>query len=219
MIDLYCERLGPGLWAEPLNALTNIGFLVVAFASWHLARRSGAVTTPIAVLVALMVAVGIGSALFHTFATPWARVLDVVPILLFQLSFLWLYARRVVTLSRRTGLLAVAGVLALALVARLFPSLLNGSLTYVPALLVLTGLGVDHLRATRPAPAIVIAAAGLFALSILVRAVDQGVCAHFELGTHFLWHILNAAVLYLAFRGLIASWPAEHRIAAEDARR
>jgi hypothetical protein len=25
-IDAYCERLGPGLWAEPLNALTNLAF-------------------------------------------------------------------------------------------------------------------------------------------------------------------------------------------------
>lgn len=25
-IDIYCERLGPGLWAEPLNALTNAAF-------------------------------------------------------------------------------------------------------------------------------------------------------------------------------------------------
>jgi len=39
MIDLYCERLGPGLWAELLNALTNLGFLVAALASWQLARR------------------------------------------------------------------------------------------------------------------------------------------------------------------------------------
>ena len=23
MIDLYCERAGPGLWAEPLNATTD----------------------------------------------------------------------------------------------------------------------------------------------------------------------------------------------------
>jgi len=40
MIDLYCERLGPGLWAEPLNALTNLAFLLTALASWQLARRS-----------------------------------------------------------------------------------------------------------------------------------------------------------------------------------
>ena len=27
-IDIYCERLGPGFWAEPVNALSNGAFLV-----------------------------------------------------------------------------------------------------------------------------------------------------------------------------------------------
>ena len=29
-LDGYCERLGPGLWAEPLNFLSNAAFLVAA---------------------------------------------------------------------------------------------------------------------------------------------------------------------------------------------
>ena len=29
-IDNYCERLGPGLWAEPLNAATNGAVLAAA---------------------------------------------------------------------------------------------------------------------------------------------------------------------------------------------
>ena len=27
-IDLYCERLGPSFWAERVNALTNIAFIL-----------------------------------------------------------------------------------------------------------------------------------------------------------------------------------------------
>jgi hypothetical protein len=217
MIDLYCERLGPGLWAEPVNALTNVGFLVAAWACWSLARRSGALTAPVVVLIALVGAVGVGSMLFHTFATPWARVLDVVPILLFQLHFLWLYTRGVVRLPRPASALAVAAVLAAALGARLFPSMLNGSLTYVPALLVLLGLGIYHLRFSKHAPAALIAAAGLFALSIVLRAVDSHACAYVEVGTHFLWHLLNAVVVYLAFRGLVANRPDERVLAGRDA--
>ena len=33
MIYLYCERLGSGLWAEPINALSNISFLLAAIAA------------------------------------------------------------------------------------------------------------------------------------------------------------------------------------------
>ena len=86
MIDLYCERCGPGLLAEPLNATTNLAFLIAAWAAWVLARRLNSLSGGIQGLIFLTVSLGIGSALFHTFATAWARVLDVVPILLFEPS-------------------------------------------------------------------------------------------------------------------------------------
>ena len=87
MIDLYCERLEPGLWAEPLNALTNLAFLAAAWASWSMVRHSATRSGEVTLLLVLMVAIGIGSGLFHTFATTWARLFDVVPILLFQTIF------------------------------------------------------------------------------------------------------------------------------------
>ena len=39
-IDLYCERTGPGLWAEPLNALSNLAFIAVAVILWRRAGRN-----------------------------------------------------------------------------------------------------------------------------------------------------------------------------------
>ena len=38
-IDLYCERTDPSFWAEPVNALTNIAFLIAAYAAYRLWRR------------------------------------------------------------------------------------------------------------------------------------------------------------------------------------
>src|SRR5690348_4120425 len=55
-VDLYCERLAPGLFGEPLNTLSNAAFL---FAAWLLvrdARRLGAWRPDTALLVALVVA-------------------------------------------------------------------------------------------------------------------------------------------------------------------
>lgn len=89
MVDLYCERVDPGLWSEPVNALTNVAFFLAAWATWNLARRAeAAVSTGSWLSVVLLVPIGIGSSVFHTFATTWARVFDVVPILLFQVSYL-----------------------------------------------------------------------------------------------------------------------------------
>ena len=33
-IDIYCERLDIGIWAEPINAVTNAAFIFVAIFMW-----------------------------------------------------------------------------------------------------------------------------------------------------------------------------------------
>ena len=46
-------------------------------------------------------------------------------------------------------------------------------------------------------------AAAVFTLSLILRIIDLAICNALPLGTHFLWHICNAIVLYLALRGAI----------------
>jgi len=200
MIDLYCERLGPGLWAEPLNAVTNLAFLVAAWASWVMVRRSGARSKEITLLLVLMVIIGIGSALFHTFATTWAQALDVLPILGFQSLFIWVYARRIISINRGWSALFAGGFLAATLVGRGVPGVLNGALRYAPALISLLGLAVYHYVANKRGPNLLFAAAGVFLLALIFRTVDQIVCPYLAVGTHFLWHLSNAVALYLATR-------------------
>ena len=201
MIDLYCERLGPGLLAEPLNAVTNGAFLLAAWRLAGLARSGGHGDRGVLALAALALAIGVGSTLFHTVATGWALAADVLPILLFQLLFLLLYLRR------RAGLaLAPAAGLCLAfllacLAGRSMPEVLNGSLAYAPTLAVLALLAWQQLRRERSA--LLLAATGLFSLSLLLRSVDNALCPLFPIGTHLFWHLLNAEVLVLSGRALL----------------
>lgn len=146
MIDLYCERLGPGLWAEPLNAFTNLAFLVAAFVSWRLADQHKSLSGDTWVLIGLMMAIGIGSGLFHTFANSWSHFLDILPILLFQLAFLWIYGRRVIKIQPGYLAGAVVVYLVAAYLGRQFPHILNRSLMYAPAFLLILGLGLYHHR-------------------------------------------------------------------------
>ena len=204
-VDLYCERLVPGLLAEPVNAVTNVAFFVAAWALWRQGRREGSGSGELSVLIGLMIAIGVGSGLFHTFAETWAMVLDVVPILLFQLAFLWIYSRRVIGWQGLSAAALVGGFLLASLYARGFPHLLNGSLTYALAITTILALGTYHWLAKEPARFILIAAAGVFALSLFFRTIDEAVCPQFPLGTHFMWHLLDAVVLYLCGRTLVAS--------------
>ena len=207
MIDLYCERIGAGLLAEPINALTNAAFFIAVWAAWSLARRSHRLSTAIWVLIALSIAIGTGSALFHTFASGWARVLDEVPILLFQLCYLWLYARRIMRLRSGFAAAAIAAYMVVAYFGRQFPDLLNGSLVYAPALILLLGLGLYHFLRHKAGRVLLLAATGIFLIALAFRLVDEAACADFPIGTHFLWHVLIAGVLYLSMRALILNWP------------
>lgn len=203
MIDIYCERTGPGLWAEPVNALTNLAFFVAAWALWRLARREGALDAGAGLLILILAAIGAGSFAFHTLATRAAMLADVLPILVFQLAWLWLYARRIVGWDRLVSVMMLAGYLALSMLMAGLPPVLNGSLGYLPALLILLAIGAWHARAARPGRHDLLAAGGVLAISLTFRTVDQAVCPGFSLGTHFLWHLLNGLVLYLAARPVV----------------
>ena len=110
-IDLYCERVGPGLWNEPLNAVTNLAFiaagllLVIALRQVDPAvRRDPAILG----LVALLFLIGLGSGLFHTFALFWAMLADVFPIALFILLYMYLALKRLIGLPLWGCLLGLA---------------------------------------------------------------------------------------------------------------
>ncbi len=202
-LDLYCERLGPGLLAEPLNALTNGAFLLAAWRLQRLAQREGGGDRGVLALAVLALAIGIGSSLFHTVATGWALAADVVPILLFQLLVLLLYLRRRVGL----GSLPAAGLcmafLLACLAGRSAPAVLNGSLAYAPTLAVLALLAWHQLRSQGAWQ--LLAATGLFSLSLLLRSLDNALCPLWPIGTHLFWHLLNAAVLVLSGQALVAA--------------
>jgi hypothetical protein len=51
-----------------------------------------------------------------------------------------------------------------------------------------------------PARRDLVLAAMIFTLSLALRTIDAAACEAFPLGTHFLWHLLNAAVLYVLLR-------------------
>src|SRR5207245_3138403 len=134
-IDLVCERTDRGVWAEPINALTNVGFLIAAAAAVRLWRRAGSDDGGSLALIAVTAAVGLGSFAFHTLATRGAALLDVIPIAVFIYGYFLLALRRFLGLSL---LPAIALTLAFAVVAMLVPQalprgFLNQSGGYLPA--------------------------------------------------------------------------------------
>lgn len=203
----YWERSGPGLFDEPINATTNSVFLVAALAAWLLARRRQQISPGIWILIGLTASIGIGSGLWHTFATPWAEALDRIPILMFQLVFLWLYLRGIMGMSRHFTVAFIAGFIVIGYLATFIPPVLNRSLIYAPALLVLLALGGYHYQQGKHERFILIASAGVFFFALLFRSIDLIVGPYFPVGTHFLWHVLNGLNVYMIMRCLVLNLP------------
>ncbi len=218
-IFAYCERgLDPSFWAEPFNALTNFGFILAGLTLIVLLIRRPSAESKIFryMLILNLFVIGIGSFLFHTYATPWASTADVVPIGIFMLVYLGyaLYAFAnvplILTLPAMGGF---AYVIAQALdfdcrsLGLSWPILestncLNGSFGYLPALaaMLLVGLWLGLRR--HPAAPYIFGAGVLFVVSVTLRATDRIWCQNISfmdkaIGTHFLWHLCNSTVLFL----------------------
>lgn len=203
-IDIYCERLGPGLWAEPVNAVTNLAFFIAAFCAYRLAKQQNALSVQSLTLIITIAIIGAGSSAFHTFATFWAMLSDSLPILIYQIFFLLFYAHSIIRLKFvGQGILLMAFFGSIYLFAQLPENWLNGSLQYAPALLFVAGLGVYHLLTAQREKYILLIAALVFTISLTFRSLDMQLCESLPLGTHFFWHCLNGLVLYLTARSLI----------------
>ena len=68
-VDLYCERLGPSFWAEPVNAISNVAFLIAAVAAFVKWRQAARDDLPALALIGVVFVIGLGSFAFHTLAT------------------------------------------------------------------------------------------------------------------------------------------------------
>lgn len=203
-VDNYCERVGPEFWSEPVNAVTNAAFLIAALAAFLIWYRRTPGDLPALVLIGIVFATGVGSFLFHTFATRWAALTDVIPIALFIHVYLFFALKRFLRMPWWAALgTVIAFFAATPFVGEAVAPLVGSSAGYVPALLAIFVVGGLFKRNNAVLGAQVLLTGVVFALSLTFRTLDEPLCAQFALGTHFLWHILNSIVLFLLLRVLI----------------
>lgn len=207
-VDGYCERLGPEYWAEPWNAVTNLAFVIAAAVMWPRSAGLGRV------MCVVLAVIGMGSWLFHTHANRLTGLMDVLPILAFILLFVFAASRDMLGLK---GWQAVLCVLAF------FP--------YAAATVPLWGMvpGLGSSAGYAPVPVLILfyawlmrrqrdtargltLGAGILVVSLTFRTLDEPLCGNVPMGTHFLWHMLNAVML-----GWMIEVYRRHRLAASGA--
>lgn len=124
---------GQTIEPNPVNALTNVAFLLAALWAAVEARTRG-LTQPILWILSVMAGrIGVGSFLFHTHANRGSELTDTLPIWSFVGLFVMTAMHSIGGLPLARGL-RLAGIILIAVVLTIW---LLGSGQYAPALLVL----------------------------------------------------------------------------------
>ena len=237
-VDIYCERLDGSFWAEPLNAVSNAAFVLAALWAARTAIERHITRLAVWVPIVLAALIGIGSFLFHTFATPWAGVADVLPIWLFVASYA-LAAISVLggTPMWRVGVFALIAMIVGALIWVVGQagaptsdvaahthngpgahghthgderSRFNGSEQYFPVVIAMIVFSAAAWWRGHPIRAWFIAATATFMLSLTLRTYDMALCPVWPYGTHVFWHLLNGTMIALLLQALIRNTHKEH---------
>jgi hypothetical protein len=178
-------------------------------------------------LIVLVLLVGAGSLAFHLLATHAAELADTIPIGIFMLVYLGFALNRLLGVPVGWTVLLLIGFAGLGAASTQlrcfsggigFPDAgvknagicLNGSVGYLPALVAMLVIGALLRERASRAGGLILWAALVFAISIGFRSLDLELCGTLaveghRIGTHFVWHILNGAVLLLL---LLASFEA-----------
>ena len=183
--------------------MTNLFFILFAWFGYRALKRSGPLPFKqygdIWTLVVAMVLIGLGSGLWHTWALPgWTVIVDVVPIYLFINVYIFALYRRLGGLGWLTiGIVWLAfTAINITVQSNLPPDFLGGSIMYGPTMGFMLISALVLAFKGKPEWKMFIFVTLLFATSLTFRTLDGPLCAIVPFGTHFMWHTLNAIVLY-----------------------
>jgi hypothetical protein len=210
LLHIYglCERGSHSLTAEPLNVLTNLAFIVTATLLWRECRCNsdlrGYKIYDIKLLIGLIFTIGICSSIFHIYPTPTTELIDTVVIAIFIVCFLLSVLVRIVkckAMETFVCFMAYAGFTHI-LVTQ-FPNAMNGSIAYLSTMSTLIFIALYlNLKRRATARAFMLAAI-IGVISLFFRSIDNAVCDKIPIGTHFIWHTLNALLIYIVMMQLI----------------
>ena len=202
----YCERgLAPNFWAEPINALANIAFIIAGYLGYRILKEHGVKSKELVIMPWLLSLVGLGSFIYHTARNSVTLIFDAVPIYVFILYALFLTLKYLFE-SKTKASLVLGGFFLLEVILSIYVprEFLNGSIRHLAAIVFISALGVLLFKKYGDKIKIPITSViGLYGFAILFRSVDMAVCDIVPIGTHFLWHTLAAFAGYNAIKLLV----------------
>lgn len=201
----YCERVDPGWFAEPLNTMAALAFVLAAVQLWRHGGESGLSWKHERRVLALLVGgIGLTSIAVHTTGYAVWFWLDILLYAAFMLAFWDGFLRHVWGLSgwTRAGIWFLSLVVVASILSILPLGNLAGALLFAPlVLLIVTGVGLCRTTDRRLARDFLLAGA-LLVVGLMLRVLDDPLCDWLVVGTHWLWHLFAAGVLFVLVDGL-----------------
>ncbi len=199
---LYCEQGSINQLFEPLNSLSNMFFVLSAILLFLYFQKKKITDSKSKLFIGLISAIGFGSLIWHIVPTEVTFFLDVIPIALFLIIYLFFLLEKIVKQRRMASLIMGVYLLVVVLGFIIFPvpfSSYGG--IYIATLLFLSGTVVAaRLKNVLFKQASMIFV--LFLVAFITRQLDLILCSLFPFGTHFVWHMINAFIVYYGVKAL-----------------
>lgn len=212
-----CERHGLGWLGEPLNVLSSFAFMAVAISIYRYYKREEDLARKwiwdIHALTFITFIIGFNSVVFHAFPNPTTELMDTLAIVFFIIIYFWSVLFRIGRCNMfQASICFIAFVGFSHILVHQFPKALNDSIGYLSSMIALIMIAVHlHLKA-RPSSQYFMLAAIIGVCSLFCRAIDKEICPMLPIGTHFIWHSLNATLLYILLKQLVRNVNREARL-------
>ncbi len=205
-----CERLAMGLWEEPLNVVSSLAFFIAGFLNLRYYLYNPEVTSKriwdIHILTFLTLLIGSSSVIFHMSPNYYTELMDILFIVIFINVFFFSVMVRIINLNWfQITVCYLAFLGSTHIMISHFPNALNDSVAYLSSIGTLVFIAIYLNSKRRPSARQFLLAALIGICSLFFRIIDRGVCSSIPTGSHFLWHIFNAYLVFILLRQLIRS--------------
>ena len=191
----YCERQITDFWGEPVNALTNLIFVVLGLTLVFKTK-----TNKYCFYLSIqIIAIGIASFIFHTFANRLGAVLDISSIIVFGMTYIFAVNLCFLNASYFSSFLIATLLIPFSFAVSFLTMAsfgeLNGSSWYISFVILFLIYAFLLRKTCSDFSRVLFYSTPFFVISIIFRSIDQAFCNIIPVGTHFIWHIMNGILL------------------------
>lgn len=180
----YCEISQFGSIMQPINVTSNFGFLILFFWSWY---KIGLNKVTFSALFIFL-----GSSVWHSTLHPMGLVLDIIPILLWVIFYLWAVTQYRFLPSERWLIMLLLIILSIIVTKFTATFIPMRSGIFVMGSIFLLAASYIIYRHNRYYSYLLATSCLLLTIAIIARLADISLCDTTRIGTHWLWHLLSA---------------------------